>query len=74
MQDIFKLIYEQGVPIEEMYRVFNMGIGFVVICKAEEADEIMKFLNNYFNCYKIGQVIDEEKITVETFEGKIIEY
>ena len=74
VQDIFKLIYEQGVPIEEMYRVFNMGIGFVVISKAEEADEIMKFLNNYFNCYKIGQVTDEEKITVETFEGKIIEY
>ena len=74
IQDIFKLIYEQGVPIEEMYRVFNMGIGFVVIAEEEEADEIMNNLKEYCNCYKIGKVIEEDKITVETFEVTTIEY
>ena len=44
-QDIFKLIYQQDVPIEEMYRVFNMGIGFVVIASAEDADAILERLN-----------------------------
>lgn len=28
---IFRLIQETGVPPEEMYRVFNMGIGFCVV-------------------------------------------
>ena len=31
---IFQAMHSLGVPLEEMYRVFNMGIGFVVIVKA----------------------------------------
>ena len=31
---IFQAMHSLGVPLEEMYRVFNMGIGFVVIIKA----------------------------------------
>ena len=45
--EIFKLIYEQNVDIKEMYRVFNMGVGFVVICDESEADKIMETLNEY---------------------------
>lgn len=72
--EIFKLIYEQNVPLKEMYKVFNMGIGFVVIADEEEADKIINTLNNYCNCQIIGKVIDEDKITVTTFEGSKIEY
>ena len=36
--EIFKLIYEQNVDIKEMYKVFNMGVGFVVICEENEAE------------------------------------
>ncbi len=72
--EIFKLIYEQNVPLKEMYKVFNMGIGFVVIADEEEADKIIDTLNNYCNCQIIGKVIDEDKITVTTFEGSKIEY
>ena len=32
-QPIFRSMHSLGVPLEEMYRVFNMGIGFVVILK-----------------------------------------
>ena len=72
--EIFKLIYEQNVDIKEMYRVFNMGVGFVVICDEEEADKIMDTLKEYCKCQIIGKVTDDEKITVKAFEGSEIEY
>ena len=37
---IFKLIQAKGgVPEDELYQVFNMGIGMVVIVAADKADE-----------------------------------
>lgn len=73
-QEIFKLIYNQGVPLEEMYKVFNMGIGFCVIASPDEAEAVVKALNKNIEAYIVGKVIDEEKITVKTFEGTEIEY
>jgi phosphoribosylformylglycinamidine cyclo-ligase len=73
-QDIFKLIHEQDVDISEMYKVFNMGIGFIVVVKEEEAENIINFLNKDCEAYKIGKVISDEKVLVKSFEGSIIEY
>ena len=73
-QDIFKLIYEQGVPLEEMYKVFNMGVGFCVIASPEEADAVVEALNKNIEAQIVGKVTAEEKITVKTFEGTVIEY
>ena len=73
--EIFKLIYQQNVPLKEMYKVFNMGIGFVVIAKAEEAKDIIKELNeNDAEAFEIGKVISEDKIKIKTFEDTEIEY
>jgi phosphoribosylformylglycinamidine cyclo-ligase len=36
-----------GVDREEMYRVFNMGIGFVVIVPARDADDAMAALSGW---------------------------
>ena len=72
--EIFKLIYQQNVPLEEMYKVFNMGIGFVVITNENEAEKIMETLKDYCNCQIIGKVTDDEKITVKTFEGSEVTY
>ena len=72
--EIFKLIYQQDVDIKEMYKVFNMGVGFVVICDENEAEKIMNTLKEYCNCQIIGKVTDDEKITVKAFEGSEIEY
>lgn len=42
---LFGLIQKHGkVNNEEMYRVFNMGIGYVVIVPADEQDRAMKIL------------------------------
>ena len=74
LPEIFELIYQQGVDLNEMYKVFNMGVGFVVICDESEADKIMDELKKYCSCQIIGKVTDDEKITVKTFKGTQIEY
>ncbi|MDL2245996.1 phosphoribosylformylglycinamidine cyclo-ligase [Methanobrevibacter sp. OttesenSCG-928-K11] len=73
-QDIFKLIHEQDVDISEMYKVFNMGIGFIIVAKEDEATDIINFLNKDCEAYKIGKVTANEKVVVKSFEGSIIEY
>lgn len=72
--EIFKLIYEQNVDLKEMYKVFNMGVGFVVITSQEDAEKVVETLNHYCKCQVIGKVIEEDKILIETFEGTKIEY
>lgn len=45
MPPIFKLIQERGNIAEtEMYRVFNMGIGMIVVCSIEQADKLVTAL------------------------------
>ncbi len=42
---IFQLIQQRGkVDQEEMYRVFNMGIGMVLICSPDNADQLTRGL------------------------------
>lgn len=45
---IFKAIQRiSSTPIKEMYRVFNMGIGIVLVCSPENCRGILKELENY---------------------------
>lgn len=42
---LFRLIQEKGqVDTDEMYRVFNMGIGMVVICAPESGAELVRLV------------------------------
>ena len=56
---IFSLIQERGnVPEPEMYRTFNMGIGFVLIVPPEQAPLLAHRLNALNeSAYIIGDVI-----------------
>jgi phosphoribosylformylglycinamidine cyclo-ligase len=62
---IFKLIQEKGrIEETEMYQVFNMGIGMVIICSQQQATELSAALPE---AKKIGKVIesaDVKKITI----------
>ncbi|MEP6955319.1 MAG: AIR synthase-related protein, partial [Chthoniobacterales bacterium] len=52
---IFKLLAEQGrVPPDEMYQVFNMGVGMAVIVSAQNATELARTLR----ARRIGEVTD----------------
>jgi len=54
---IFQLIQKRGnVLRNEMYRVFNMGIGMVVICSLQDAKEVIKQLPE---AKVIGEVVKQ---------------
>ena len=59
MLPIFQIIAEKsGVPDEELYQVFNMGIGMVAIVSADKADVALKFIKaQKHNAWIIGQVV-----------------
>ncbi len=62
---IFHLIQERGrVQRDEMFHVFNMGIGMVVICSPQDADRI---LGSVPEAAVIGEVVKskaKERVTV----------
>ncbi len=56
---IFQLIQQRGnVDRKEMYRVFNMGIGMVVICAPEDVSIISQALPE---ARVIGEVVERGK-------------
>ena len=56
---------ESGLPDEELFPVFNMGIGFV-ICVPESAEKIAKEIleQNGETVYRIGQIVSGNKTEV----------
>ncbi|MBS4175648.1 phosphoribosylformylglycinamidine cyclo-ligase [Bacillus sp. FJAT-49736] len=66
---IFHALQEYGeIPHEEMFNIFNMGIGFVLAVDESIADAIIKFFKeNGESAYKIGCVTGEPGVR---FTGK----
>jgi len=59
---IFRLIQKAGdVEETEMYQVFNMGIGMVIICSPEEA-AFSRVLGDLPGAIKIGKVVKATKL------------
>ena len=43
---LFRLLQQQGqIPADEMFRVFNMGIGLIVACAAGDAERAIETLS-----------------------------
>jgi phosphoribosylformylglycinamidine cyclo-ligase len=59
MLPIFQIIEQKsGVPDEELYQVFNMGIGMVSIVSAEKANDVLKCINaQKHKAWMIGEVV-----------------
>jgi len=59
MLPIFKIIEQKsGVPADELYQVFNMGIGMVSIVSAEKAEDVLKFIRaQRHKAWIIGEVV-----------------
>jgi phosphoribosylformylglycinamidine cyclo-ligase len=57
---VFTLMQQLGhVPDAEMYRTFNMGVGLVLICAAQDAEAIQShFARRDEPCYEIGRVVE----------------
>jgi phosphoribosylformylglycinamidine cyclo-ligase len=47
-----------GVPEEELWEVFNMGLGFIIIVPREQADDALKFLEEQGErAYRVGEIV-----------------
>ena len=56
---VFGLMQKLGnVEKSEMFRAFNMGVGMVVICAAEDKEFVKNHLGE---CFEIGRVVDGSK-------------
>ena len=54
---IFEKMIEMGVDREHMYNTFNMGIGFMLAVKAEDAENVIKALKEMGEeAYEVGYV------------------
>ena len=60
---IFELIQDKGhVPEHEMYRTFNMGIGFAIVVSPEDVDGVHALLRMHkLESFVIGKVIQDAK-------------
>ena len=55
--EIFKYLQSKGVPEDEMWGTFNMGIGFVLIVKMKDKEKIIEKFKKYGeNAYEIGTI------------------
>ncbi|MBI4596326.1 MAG: phosphoribosylformylglycinamidine cyclo-ligase [Candidatus Tectomicrobia bacterium] len=71
---IFKLIQEAGkVSDEEMFRVYNMGIGFCLVVPESEASAVLDICKKFnVEGYKIGYSVNDGKKEVIIEEKKLI--
>jgi phosphoribosylformylglycinamidine cyclo-ligase len=65
MLPIFQIIEQKGgVPEEELYQVFNMGIGMVGIVSADKADAVLKFIKSQkHKAWIIGEIVKGKGIS-----------
>jgi phosphoribosylformylglycinamidine cyclo-ligase len=64
---IFRIIQKGGrISDREMYRTFNMGVGFILICPQRAEDAVIRlFVRHGHNAFDIGRVEKERGIRVK---------
>lgn len=64
-QEIFKIIQKEGkISDEEMYRTFNMGVGFCIVVDESDADAVVKVCRKHgTKASVIGKIVREKGIT-----------
>jgi phosphoribosylformylglycinamidine cyclo-ligase len=66
---IMGLVEEQGVKSEEMYKTFNMGVGFCVIASKEYATKIKSVFKKYkISSQEIGQIDSKKGVFVNSIK------
>lgn len=71
-REIFTLIAQSakqtGTPISiaEMFRTFNMGVGFAIVLSPEDSSRAIDILNNEYGAENIGSVTSNGKIRVQS--------
>ena len=61
------LIQEQGVKSEEMYKTFNMGVGFCVVTPKSQVTKVISiFKKHRISSQQIGQIVSKKGVTVNS--------
>jgi len=64
---IFQLIENEDVERQEMYKTFNMGVGFCLIAPEEEGERIDEiFKKNGLKSRQIGSIIEKKGVFVDS--------
>ncbi len=72
---IFKEIQKIGnVSNEEMFKTFNMGIGFCVVCSKEHSKKVIDIAEKHYNIKSqiIGKIENEIKINNELIKNTVV--
>jgi phosphoribosylformylglycinamidine cyclo-ligase len=69
---IFRQIQLDGrIDTKEMYRTFNMGIGFCIVAPKTSADYIIDIFEKYgMNCLPIGRIADGNGEVIARIDGQ----
>ena len=60
--EIFRYLQEKGgIDEEEMYNIFNMGVGMALVVNKEDVDKTLSLLENGF---VLGEVVNESGIEI----------
>ncbi len=64
---IFKYLEKTGnIPHREMFNVFNMGIGMMIIVKPSDADKVISILEaKGEKAYKIGEITNQKGVVIK---------
>ncbi len=71
---IFRFLERAGeVPDDEMYRVFNMGIGMVVVCRAGDADRARRCRRLPASAARrvIGEIVEGDGVSARVEAGTV---
>lgn len=63
---IFRVVQEKGnIDEKEMYSVFNMGIGMILVVKAAAVNSVVNHLNKFYPTRVIGEIVkSKEKMKI----------
>lgn len=69
-QPIFRLIQREGdVSSYEMYRTFNMGVGYCIVVAPRDAEKVIKICRNHgTRAWVIGRVVEEEGVRIKDMD------
>jgi phosphoribosylformylglycinamidine cyclo-ligase len=59
-QAVFKAMGEKGIAEQELYKTFNMGMGFAIVCKPEAAKGIISKLETPAKV--VGEIVKGDKV------------
>lgn len=69
LPSIMGLIEDQGVKSEEMYKTFNMGIGFCVVASRNQVDQIKSiFKKHKISSQEIGKITSNKGVRVNSIK------